>query len=337
MLLRQSAVLVSLLLASPAAAQPVVTLEGHRGPVWYVEFAADGRSLRAGTGTEWYCRLTDELLTWDVAKGKLLARSRFAALEKDFAAQLVSPDHTLAVIDAEGGSATFDLANRKTLAPLALGSETVLYSQGLFSPGKRVLVAPSAAVRAPLCVFDVSTGKLLGRLPLQALARVPAFAADEQALSWYEPNGTITVAGTDGKVRRTLGQPKDGSYLLVRVALAFSTDGESLAGWDAVRREVVVWELARGKERYRLPPPDVTGVPRALAWSPDGRTLAVALHAKDCAIRLYEAATGKLRRTLTGHRDWVESLAWSPDGRLLASGSADATVVFWDVYAAAGR
>ena len=65
----------------------------------------------------------------------------------------------------------------------------------------------------------------------------------------------------------------------------------------------------------------------SIAFGSDGRTLASV--GADETGRLWDAATGSLRNTLTGHRGWVRSVAFSPDSNTLASGSSDGTVLLW--------
>jgi len=52
---------------------------------------------------------------------------------------------------------------------------------------------------------------------------------------------------------------------------------------------------------------------------------------RDKTIKLWEVATGRELRTLTGHSWSVSALAFAPDARSLASGSGDNTVRVWDV------
>ncbi|MDE0022359.1 MAG: hypothetical protein OXT69_13405, partial [Candidatus Poribacteria bacterium] len=49
----------------------------------------------------------------------------------------------------------------------------------------------------------------------------------------------------------------------------------------------------------------------SLAYSPDGSRLASG--GVDGTVRIWNAETGDLIRTLEGHTDWVRSVAWSPD------------------------
>ena len=61
-------------------------------------------------------------------------------------------------------------------------------------------------------------------------------------------------------------------------------------------------------------------------FSPDGTTLT---GVSNTEVWLWDADTGQLKTTLTGHTDGVYSVVFSPDGRTLASGG-DREVRLWD-------
>jgi WD40 repeat protein len=128
-------------------------------------------------------------------------------------------------------------------------------------------------------------------------------------------------------------------------ALAFQPNGLLLAsGHDD--GGVRLWDYAAGRLAYELRPPiapsNLPSIPplfggsrgtsvSALAFSPDGRKLAVA--AEDRSIVLWDMVHGELLGRLLGHTDRISTLAWHPDNRRLVSAGWDATARVWDAVA----
>ncbi len=79
--------------------------------------------------------------------------------------------------------------------------------------------------------------------------------------------------------------------------------------------------------------PDLNNHRPSLAYSPDGRWLAVGR--ADHTVRLLDTTTHREVATLTGHDGPVVDLAFSPDSRVLVSASEDTTARLWDL--ATGR
>jgi WD40 repeat protein len=70
-----------------------------------------------------------------------------------------------------------------------------------------------------------------------------------------------------------------------------------------------------------------------VAFSSNGGRLATA--GSDGTAKIWDALTGELMRTLSGHSGAVRAVAFSPDGTRLATASEDKTAKLWD--AASGQ
>jgi WD40 repeat protein len=108
----------------------------------------------------------------------------------------------------------------------------------------------------------------------------------------------------------------------------FSPDGRILAavgGAQETPGKLMVWDLASGKVKFQAN--EAKGI-RSMAYSPDGKTLALALY--DGKVKLLDATTFKEFMAIDGHKSGVNCVAFSPDGSKFASASLDQTAKIWD-------
>jgi WD40 repeat protein len=66
---------------------------------------------------------------------------------------------------------------------------------------------------------------------------------------------------------------------------------------------------------------------RALAFAPDGKTLASG--GEDLTLRVWEVPSGKVLAALPGHKETILTVGFSRDGALLASAGLDKTIRLW--------
>ncbi len=189
-----------------------------------------------------------------------------------------------------------------------------------FSPDSTRLVTAANDNRA--MVWDTATGKLILTIPGDTFELTGAtFSPDGARLALIENGRVGTVRVVDALSGRDLLR------LTVHESLSqqpiFSSDGTTIAaGGDG---SIFQWDATTGRPVRTI---DSGGV-ATLAYSPNGRELA-STQLSDPIVRIWDAATGHLVRTLQGHVGGVIGVDWSHDGTLIATGGRDGTARVWD-------
>jgi WD40 repeat protein len=323
-----------------------LVLPGHDERVKSVAFSSNGRELLTG------CRrkqafLMEELLRWQVGTWNLTGSSVLNPSQRG----IISADHLL-LIDTQISDlpGVFEQATKKRVTRLQLPIGSQL-ADGFFSPGGHFVVARyEEENNERMGLFDTATGALLWSPDLNNRRGI-TFSSDDRWMAIQESrqmgrDSAKVFETATGKVCGVCTNPGWGATAatnsaLVRAAkgkkglpqpavLALSPDGAWLAAWFPGRRDVQVWTVADGKKRFEVRSEERLTGSVNLAWSPDGRMLAVSGLAEKYRIQLWETLTARLRRELPGHDMRVTALAFSPDCRWLASGSEDTTVLVWN-------
>ena len=157
----------------------------------------------------------------------------------------------------------------------------------------------------------------------------------------YSPDGRLLASSEQGRNRpplgcgyRPAGSGCSGGTSTPHSRLAFEPGSRLLAsgGDDG---DILIWDTVTGSLVRTLP--KSTETIYALGYSPDGRLLASGhgyppLEEVDHmrgrgVVRLWDAASGRLLRTLRGHTQNVTGVAFSPDGLTLASVSGSSLTV----------
>ena len=175
-------------------------------------------------------------------------------------------------------------------------------------------VLASGGVDKKIVLWDVATGKAQQSLTATAVIRALAVSPDGKLLASAgdEPSLQLWDVATAKPGLKLSGHT---DWV---AALAFSPDGKTLAsgGYDGT---VKLWDAAAGKKLVDVPvkaatvakqPPPADNAILGLAFSPDGKTLAVG--GTDTLIHLIDTADGKLLRSIPGHGSAVKALAFHP-------------------------
>ncbi len=318
----------------------VSTVKTHTNAVYAGAFAPDGTTLATGSGD-------GTLQLWHTAEEDG-AYHTWIGFDDGLQDMAMAPADSIIFTTMHEDPAVYVRNIESGIVEQRLAEHTAAVRALAYSPERKLLA--SGSEDATIGLWQLEDGQL------RFIRKVSAHT--DQVLSVaFSPDGQYLVSGSCSAIDKAANWTCIAGELyvwevsddaaLTRVqtlaghnnwinSLAFSPDGTYLAsgacgdlrgGWNCVRGDVRVWQIAEGTLLHTFSEP--AGEVRGVAFSPDG-TL-VAAGAADNTLRVWWTLTGTLRYTLTGHTSDVSSVAFSPDGKLLASGSWDDTVRLWRV------
>jgi WD40 repeat protein/serine/threonine protein kinase len=298
---------------------PTLELAGHGDQIYSVAFAPDGTRLVTASKDR-------TARVWDAVTGALLwtlADHPGPVLGARF-----TPDGQSILTFAMDGAARRWSARTGRLEWTYLGHIDGIWSADVDAAGDRLVTASSDGTARVWSARQQRHVRAL-RVPGQVLTHA-SFAPDGERIATIDRSGRVQT--WDGRGTVTMTMEAGYTYRDLPHRVAWSPDGGRLLSSGGAR--AIVWDARTGTRLFEL---EHGRAPRCsicspwvlhASWAPDGTRIVTG--GNDHEIRVWNADTGTLLQTLTGHEEPVTMVAMDPAGRVIASASVDHTVKLWD-------
>jgi len=294
-------------------------------------FAQDGKTLvavglvKGGVGAR----------IWESSSGKETARFDVTD-DGPLTFPAISADGT-AVSLAEADGTAIGVRNAKTgERKLSLDARmTRVWSMSFDPSGKILAVMDLRTSPTELRLFDLTSGKELPGIKARAYPGSPVFSPDSKLISIGKGVWDLGTKKQVVELERVPGNPMGNDLTFHPTARLVAAVGPS-SERNSLTDVVGIWNLDDGTRVSTLD----AKLDRieALAYSPDGKTLAIAGRGKANVIQLW--TTSKPERKLALESEGfraaqntvgsVRAIAFSSDGKFFAAAGSQ-TVVVWDV------
>ena len=307
----------AVILRQAETGQPARVLGRLRNQVVAMAVAPDGQAVAAAYED-------GGVRVWDIRRRRVRAELRADGLQPRCV--LFTSDGRL-VVGGEGGVA---IAGDRlaALGPVVRPIDAQISALAELSDG-RILVGgergPYASRGALVTAWDPRTGAS-SAIPSPGGSAAASSHDGRWIATWSWRHTRIHDAADSGAPPRELTLPNGKGGVDEIYQVEFSPGGDLVAagtaGFHLALWDTATWEVRRV---INLNGDSVC----AMAFSPDGRTLAVAT-AYASEVDLRDVATGARVGLLDAHTDNARAVAFSPDGATVVTGAADGTLRLWD-------
>lgn len=203
--------------------------------------------------------------------------------------------------------------------------------------GKSIALGSVEAREETLRLYDIASGKETHRFAGNNGSRgLITSNMGVWGAAFFTPDGQTLVTSNSDETVRVWNVPSGKMELHLNNGhcrvWALSPNGKLMVQDKGDSEKILrVMEVTTGKAVRQLSHPTEV---RAVVFSPDGKTLAVAHGGPTAApgkITLWSLEDGKELGTLGGHLSTVPALAFSPNGKRLVSGGRSGRLLLWDV------